>query len=115
MIPFRRRRQATQTPQPAPTPSGRDGFAWLPEPPSLFRRKQKLAGEAGARYYGDGGTIHGTTHLDVEVDPDGKVVAVWFRCQVLPYRVFHRTATDRYGEEDLTPGQLTGVEIRDPK
>ena len=36
------------------------------------------------RYYGDGTTIHSTGHLDVEVF-EGKVVAVWFRCQMLPF------------------------------
>jgi len=38
------------------------------------------------RYYGDGGTIHGTKYLDVEVY-EGEVVAVWFRCQQLPFKV----------------------------
>lgn len=75
-----------------------------------FLLKQVLADPD--RYYGDGGTIHGTTHLDVEMQ-DGKVVAVWFRCQVLPFRVFDRTREDRYGEEDFSPGQITGVVIRD--
>lgn len=76
--------------------------------------KQQLA--APGRYYGDGGTIHGSTWLDVEVDGDGQVVAVWFRCQMLPWRVFRRTGGDgRYGPEDMSPCQLTGVEVRDPE
>lgn len=37
-------------------------------------------------HYGDNGTIHRTGHLDVEVDKDGKVVAVWFRCMMLPFK-----------------------------
>jgi hypothetical protein len=78
----------------------------------LFAQKQALA--APARYYGDGGTIHGTTWLDVEVDDAGRVLAVWFRCQTLPYRVFRRSGDERYGEEDMSPGRLTGVEILDP-
>jgi hypothetical protein len=36
------------------------------------------------RFYGDGTTIHGTTAIDVEVE-DGVVVAVWYRCQMLPF------------------------------
>lgn len=36
------------------------------------------------RFYGDGLTIHGSTELDVEVF-NGDVVAVWFRCQRLPF------------------------------
>jgi hypothetical protein len=42
--------------------------------------------------YGHGGTIHGTEHLDVEVDSDGSVVSVWFRCMALP---FQQTLVDR--------------------
>jgi hypothetical protein len=37
------------------------------------------------RYYGGDGTIHRTGELDVEVH-EGKVVAVWFRCAMLPFR-----------------------------
>lgn len=74
--------------------------------------KQKLAGDS--RYYGDGGTIHHSGHLDVETY-EGKVVAVWFRCQMLPFEQ-HDVKADRAAQmtraaEDL-PG-LTGVEIRD--
>lgn len=32
-------------------------------------------------------TIHGTQHLDVEIDKKGRVVSVWFRCAALPFRV----------------------------
>lgn len=41
-------------------------------------------GDRKFRFYGDGGTIHGTTHVDIEVR-DGHVVAVWFRCAALPF------------------------------
>ena len=37
------------------------------------------------RHYGDDGTIHQTGSVDVGVDKDGKVVAVWFRCAMLPF------------------------------
>ena len=36
-------------------------------------------------FYGDGGTIHRTGVLDVEVDA-GQVVSVWFRCKMLPFK-----------------------------
>ena len=38
------------------------------------------------RFYGDGGTIHDTIGLDIEMK-DGVVVSVWFRCQPLPFKV----------------------------
>lgn len=40
---------------------------------------------AEGRIYGGKGTIHGTTHVNVETDANGKVVGVWFRCQPLPF------------------------------
>ena len=35
--------------------------------------------------YGHDKTIHGTKHVNVELDKNGKVVAVWFRCRCLPF------------------------------
>lgn len=35
---------------------------------------------------GEQRTIHGSEHLDVEVDDKGRVVAVWFRCACLPFK-----------------------------
>ena len=35
--------------------------------------------------YGHTGTIHRTNHLNVEVNENGVVVAVWFRCMLLPF------------------------------
>ena len=37
--------------------------------------------------YGHNKTIHGTQWLNVEVDRDGHVVSVWFRCCALPFDV----------------------------
>lgn len=39
-----------------------------------------------SRTYGHDKTIHRTERLDVEVNAAGEVVAVWFRCQQLPFR-----------------------------
>lgn len=36
--------------------------------------------------YGHSGTVHRTTHLDVETDYEGRVVSVWFRCIMLPFK-----------------------------
>jgi hypothetical protein len=77
-----------------------------------FQAKQRLA--RPGRYYGDGGTIHGANHLDVETHRGG-VVAVWFRCQLLPYRqvdVDERRAVEMGRARDSLP-RLTGVEVRD--
>jgi len=40
--------------------------------------------EEGVAFYGDGGTIHNDPVLDIETH-NGDVVAVWFRCQHLPF------------------------------
>lgn len=79
-----------------------------------WRLKQRLAGPG--RYYGDGGTIHHTGHLDVGVDADGRVVSVWFRCQPLPFVQnnvgLHRAAEMRRMYESPMPS-ISGVELVD--
>lgn len=55
----------------------------MKNPFSLWARKQRAA--KPGRFYGDGGTIHDTTFVDVETH-QGEVVAVWFRCQMLPFK-----------------------------
>lgn len=35
--------------------------------------------------YGHNKTIHHSKEINVEVDKNGKVVAVWFRCLALPF------------------------------
>jgi hypothetical protein len=81
----------------------------------VWRRKQNAARQTGARYYGDPGTIHGTTHVDIELDQAGNVVSCWFRCQMLPFQSAivsdQRAAEMRLAFRDV--GQLTGVEVRD--
>ncbi len=43
----------------------------------------------GPRHVYGGGdeTIHHTGTIDIQVRPDGEVVAVWFRCLSLPFTV----------------------------
>jgi hypothetical protein len=60
-------------------------------------------------FYGGDGTIHGTTHLDVETR-NGVVVAVWYRCQMLAFEQHERE------ESIVGTGQgakITGVEVLD--
>jgi len=80
----------------------------------LWAAKQALA--APARYYGEGGTLRGTTELDVETDATGRVVAVWYRCQMLPFR--QRTVADeraiQMDEDRARLPAITGVELLDP-
>lgn len=76
------------------------------------RRKQRLA--APARYYGGGGTWQDSDVLDVETR-NGVVVAVWFRCQILPFRQAEIDA-DRAVAMQACPAtvRMTGVEVLDP-
>lgn len=79
-----------------------------------WRLKQALAGES--RYYGDGGTIHHTGHVDIETDR-GEVVSVWYRCQLLPFEQKVDVTADRANEMRLAYAEhipvLTGVEVRE--
>lgn len=43
--------------------------------------------EMKTRRYGDNNTIHDTNHIDISLDEKGNVVAIWFRCQMLPFVV----------------------------
>lgn len=68
------------------------------------------------RYYGGNKTIHHTNDLNIELY-DGKVVAVWFRCQCLPFdqtEVEHDRATDmiRCYNENTMPN-IIGLELED--
>jgi len=80
-----------------------------------WKLKQKLA--KPGRFYGDGGTIHHTGYVDVELI-DGQVVAVWFRCQPLPFKQTNisRNRSDEmrrmYSESPMP--DITGVEVVDP-
>lgn len=82
----------------------------------IWRRKQRAARATGARYYGDGGTIHATNTIDVEIH-DGQVVGVWFRCQQLPFRQSdvtpERAAEMRRAFADIDRTRLTGVEVEE--
>lgn len=55
-------------------------------------------------FYGGDNTIHQTGEVNVQLDKHGNVVAVWFRCQMLPFT--QRTVTGDY-EEGLRSMDMT--------
>lgn len=66
--------------------------------------------------YGRKGTIHQTDFLDVEVDPLGKVVAVWFRCCPLPFKAttvsdFRASEMERMYDDSPAGRRLIAVEV----
>jgi hypothetical protein len=83
-----------------------------------WQQKQELA--SPARYYGNGGTIHHSGTIDIDVDTNGNVVEVWFRCLTLPFRVSF--LDERGGREPIGYGStnnnerpfITGVEVLTP-
>lgn len=77
-----------------------------------------VAESEGLRYYGDGGTIHNTRHVNVEIH-EGKVVAVWFRCAALPFTE-HQADDDRAQDmrrmyQSEQPRLITGIVFKDPR
>lgn len=75
-----------------------------------WQLKQELA--APSRFYGDDGTIHRTTVIDVETR-NGEVVAVWFRCQQIAFNQCE-VDEDRAAEMRHTlPPRITGVQVSD--
>lgn len=63
-----------------------------------FKKKHKTPKTPkGTRYYGGTGTIHSNGSVDVLTDSNGIVVAVWFRCQLLPF-TDHRVDESRAKE-----------------
>lgn len=84
--------------------------------PSRARDAHALTG-AGTRFYGGTGTIHNTRSVNVETQ-HGRVVAVWFRCSLLPFTqkdvdsARAKMMVLAYAQQ-LAP-QLEGVIFRDP-
>jgi hypothetical protein len=69
--------------------------------------------------YGHDKTIHGTEHLDVEVDKHGQVVAVWFRCMALPFeqRAANEDRAVEMGQmyKRVSAFRLRAVDVEIPK
>jgi len=58
-------------------------------------------------FYGGDRTWHNTGTVDVQLNKDGDVVAVWFRCRMLPF-----TQSSRFTADDLPkqgPGSIKGI------
>jgi hypothetical protein len=78
--------------------------------------ERTLRGEK-TRTYGGTGTIHRTKYLDIEVDTNGNVVAVWFRCQPLPFK---QSDVDTQRSEEMRrmyetyDATLISVEVSNP-
>ena len=67
------------------------------------------------RHYGDDNTIHDTGYLDVETDKHGLVVAVWFRCQPLPFKQTHVDRERAKEMETMEVPVLVAVDVIDKK
>jgi hypothetical protein len=80
---------------------------------SDWQVRQNEFRKTGTRYYGDGGTVHNSIDLDIETY-NGEVIAVWFRCQHLPFKQF-KIDECRKRELERYPAtvELHGVEVRD--
>lgn len=50
-------------------------------------------------HYGDSNTIHSNSEVNVEINPKGQVIAVWFRCMRLP---FTQTIVDGLRAEEMS-------------
>jgi hypothetical protein len=48
--------------------------------------RERELDEPDQSFYGGDGTWHQTGTVDVQLDEDGNVVAVWFRCRTLPFK-----------------------------
>jgi hypothetical protein len=59
--------------------------------------------------YGDGNTIHSTGHLDVGVNADGEVVAVWYRCMLLPFKQYDADGSPSVGRGNPGTHRISGV------
>lgn len=69
------------------------------------------------RHYGDDGTIHRTGEVNVELDRRGRVVAVWFRCAMLPFTqhvVEDARAQDMYSVRWQDLPKITAIDFVDP-
>jgi len=79
-----------------------------------YKRRQEEFNRTGTHYYGDGGTIHESTVLDIEIH-NGRVVSVWFRCAALPFRQVNVSDVRAYDMkcmyEDTMP-EIHGLELK---
>jgi len=58
-------------------------------------------------FYGGDRTWHHTGTVDVQLNKDGDVVAVWFRCRMLPFTQSSRFTADNLPKQG--PGSIKGI------
>lgn len=58
-------------------------------------------------FYGGDKTIHSTGTIDVQLNKDGDVVAVWFRCRMLPFTQSSKYTAD--GVPSQGHGSIKGI------
>jgi hypothetical protein len=73
-----------------------------------IRKKLKPVVEDDKNFYGGNKTIHGTGTVDVQLNEDGDVVAVWFRCRMLPFTQSKREYGFGYGPQQ-GHGSIKGI------
>lgn len=74
----------------------------------LFKRRK----ENEIKHYGEH-TIHSTGHLDVEVDDEGNVIAIWYRCITLPFRQVNISNERKLSLSNSMPDiSITGIDYR---
>jgi hypothetical protein len=67
--------------------------------------------------YGHDKTIHRTKILNVEVDKNGRVVSVWFRCMALPFDMTvvddnRAIDMDRMNADHVSDTEIHGIDIK---
>jgi hypothetical protein len=72
----------------------------------VFRRPKEPK-KPQENFYGGDGTIHDTGHVDVQLNKDGDVVAVWFRCRMLPFQQSTKYTADALPQQG--PGSIKGI------
>jgi hypothetical protein len=116
---------------PGYVPDGRGGLIpanWVPDgrggfiPPTT--EPVPPAGDGCVHHYGDThetgtgrltrrNTIHGSGTIDIQTNSNGEILAVWFRCLTLPFRV---SVLDKDRNRTFPPEieiEITAVEWKD--
>lgn len=103
-----------------PEQPAREGIPW--EAPRLpgywsmvgsFRQGTPAPAFLPRHRYGTGNTIHQTGTIDVQLDQDGEVCAVWFRCRSLPFTVSRVGGRHEKIQPALAIEEITYVDLRE--